>query len=100
MGMGRCAGRRIRGEREALEDAGQRLEVGLVEPAEEAVHLGLVLGPQLEENFRRAMLLSDGDFLVFVRHPISAALLGVAALLILVLLSPTVLKKRKEALAE
>jgi putative tricarboxylic transport membrane protein len=62
--------------------------------------LGLVLGPQLEENFRRAMLLSDGDVLVFLQRPISAVLLGVAALLILVLLSPTVFRKRKEALAE
>ncbi|MBK5957759.1 hypothetical protein CCR97_05980 [Rhodoplanes elegans] len=62
--------------------------------------LGLVLGPQLEENFRRAMMLSDGDFAVFVQRPISATLLGLAALLILVLLSPTVFRKRKEALAE
>jgi TctA family transporter len=62
--------------------------------------LGLVLGPQLEENFRRAMLLSDGDLLVFLQRPISGGLLGVAALLILVLLSPTVFRKRKEALAE
>ncbi|MFL9824783.1 tripartite tricarboxylate transporter permease [Rhodoplanes sp. SY1] len=62
--------------------------------------LGLVLGPQLEENFRRAMMLSDGDFGVFLQRPISATLLGVAALLILVLLSPTVFRKRKEALAE
>jgi TctA family transporter len=62
--------------------------------------LGLVLGPQLEENFRRAMLLSDGDFTVFVQRPISAVLLGIAALLILLLLSPTVFRKRKEALAE
>ena len=62
--------------------------------------LGLVLGPQLEENFRRALLLSDGDFLVFVERPISATLLAVAAAMILLLLSPTVFKKRKEALAE
>jgi TctA family transporter len=62
--------------------------------------LGLVLGPQLEENFRRAMLLSDGDVAVFVQRPISAGLLAVAALLILVLMSPTVFRKRKEALAE
>ncbi|MBI5113502.1 MAG: tripartite tricarboxylate transporter permease [Rhodovulum sp.] len=62
--------------------------------------LGLVLGPQLEENFRRAMLLSDGDVAVFVQRPISAGLLAVAALLILVLMSPTVFRKRREALAE
>jgi len=62
--------------------------------------LGLVLGPMLEENFRRAMLLSDGDLSVFVRHPISAVLLGIAALLILAMLSPALVKKREEALAE
>lgn len=62
--------------------------------------LGLVLGPQLEENFRRAMLLSDGDFSVFVRHPISAVLLGIVAILLLAMLSPALLRKRKEALAD
>lgn len=62
--------------------------------------LGLVLGPQLEENFRRAMLLADGDFSVFVRHPISAGLLAVVAILLLAMLSPAVLRKRKEAITE
>jgi TctA family transporter len=62
--------------------------------------LGLVLGPQIEEYFRRAMMLSDGDLTVFVQHPISAGLLAVAALLILLMLSPTITKKREEALAE
>ncbi len=33
--------------------------------------LGFVLGPLLEENFRRALLLSDGDFLTFVNRPVS-----------------------------
>ena len=62
--------------------------------------LGLVLGPQLEENFRRAMLLSDGDLSVFVTHPISAVLLGIVTILLLAMLSPALLKKRKEALAD
>ena len=62
--------------------------------------LGLVLGPQLEENFRRAMLLSDGDFTVFVRSPISAVILAVVALLLLAMLSPVVMKKREEAFVE
>jgi TctA family transporter len=62
--------------------------------------LGLVLGPQLEENFRRAMLLSDGDLSVFVRHPISAVLLGIVAIMLLAMLSPALLKKRKQALAD
>jgi putative tricarboxylic transport membrane protein len=69
-----------------------------VEPA--PLLLGLVLGPQLEENFRRALLLADGDFTVFVRHPISAGLLAVVVILLLAMLSPAVLRKRKEALTE
>ena len=45
--------------------------------------LGFILGPMLEENFRRAMLLSRGSFTVFVTRPISATLLGVILVLIL-----------------
>ncbi|MGS1107199.1 tripartite tricarboxylate transporter permease [Achromobacter anxifer] len=44
--------------------------------------LGFILGPMLEENFRRAMLLSRGSFDVFVTRPISATLLGVIGLVI------------------
>ncbi|WP_439492746.1 tripartite tricarboxylate transporter permease [Bosea sp. (in: a-proteobacteria)] len=73
------------------------IKVG-VEPA--PLLLGLVLGPQLEENFRRAMLLSDGDFLVFLSRPISAGLLAVVAALLLAMLSPTILRNRKAALAD
>jgi TctA family transporter len=62
--------------------------------------LGLVLGPQIEEYFRRAMMLSDGDLTVFLQRPISAGLLSVAAILLLLMLSPAITKKRKEALAE
>ena len=39
--------------------------------------LGFILGPMLEENFRRAMLLSRGSFGTFLTRPISGALLGV-----------------------
>lgn len=39
--------------------------------------LGFILGPMLEENFRRAMLLSRGSFSVFVTRPISATLLSI-----------------------
>jgi TctA family transporter len=45
--------------------------------------LGFVLGPRFEENFRRALLISRGDILVFVRHPISAFFLLLCAILIL-----------------
>ena len=58
--------------------------------------LGLVLGPQLEENLRRALLLSEGDFSVFVTRPISAVLLATVAIILLVMLSPVVLRKRTE----
>jgi len=44
--------------------------------------LGFILGPMLEENFRRTMLLSRGDFAVFFQHPISATLLVMIALFI------------------
>jgi putative tricarboxylic transport membrane protein len=46
--------------------------------------LGFVLGPMLEENFRRAMLLSRGDLTVFVTRPIAAGFIAVCALLVLV----------------
>ena len=58
--------------------------------------LGLVLGPQLEENLRRALLLSDGDFSVFVTRPISAVLLGTVAVILVVMMSPAVFRKRAE----
>jgi putative tricarboxylic transport membrane protein len=44
--------------------------------------LGFVLGPRFEENFRRAMLISRGDILVFVERPISAVFIGLCVLLI------------------
>jgi len=44
--------------------------------------LGFILGPMLEENFRRTMLLSRGSFSTFFTHPISASLLGLIGALI------------------
>jgi TctA family transporter len=46
------------------------------------VVLGFVLGPLLEENFRRAMLLSRGDLSVLLTRPIAARIIGACALLI------------------
>jgi TctA family transporter len=45
--------------------------------------LGFILGPMLEENFRRAMLLSRGSFGVFVGRPISGTLIGLIALFVI-----------------
>ncbi|MQY52376.1 tripartite tricarboxylate transporter permease [Rhodocyclus tenuis] len=62
--------------------------------------LGFVLGPLMEENLRRAMLLARGDATVFLTRPLSAALLSLAALLIVVLVLPTVRKTRDVAFQE
>lgn len=43
--------------------------------------LGLILGPMLESNFRRSLILSEGDPTVFVRSPVSALLLSAAVAL-------------------
>ena len=44
--------------------------------------LGFVLGPRMEENFRNALAISNGDLSIFVRRPISAVFLAICALLI------------------
>ncbi|MET0202765.1 MAG: tripartite tricarboxylate transporter permease [Casimicrobiaceae bacterium] len=62
--------------------------------------LGFVLGPMMEENLRRALLLSRGDPFVFVQRPISAGLLIAAALLIVIIGLPNVKRKRAEAFQE
>lgn len=62
--------------------------------------LGFILGPLMEENLRRAMLLSRGDPLVFFQRPISLAMLLVSAFLLLLVIAPVVRKKREEAFVE
>ena len=62
--------------------------------------LGFILGPMMEENLRRALLLSRGDWSVFVTRPISAGLLAVAVLLLVIVLLPAVKSKREEAFVE
>jgi TctA family transporter len=62
--------------------------------------LGFILGPQMEENLRRAMLLARGDPRVFFERPISLALLIVAGLLLAVVIAPAVRRKRVEAFQE
>lgn len=46
--------------------------------------LGLVLGPIMEENFRRSMMLGDGDFFTFLSRPISGGLFAVIVVILLV----------------
>jgi len=62
--------------------------------------LGFILGPMLESNLKRAMLLARGDATTFVTRPISAAMLAVAVLLLLTVILPQFRKKREEVFAE
>lgn len=52
--------------------------------------LGFVLGPLMEEHFKRALLIADGDFAIFVQRPISAGFLGVSVLVLALSLLPLV----------
>jgi len=62
--------------------------------------LGFILGPMMEEYLRRALLISRGEWSVFVTRPISASLLVAALLLLAVVLLPSIKKKREEAFVE
>ena len=62
--------------------------------------LAFILGPLMEEYLRRAMLLSRGDPLVFLRRPISMTLLVMSTLAMLSVLLPSFSKTRQEAFKE
>jgi len=62
--------------------------------------LGFILGPMMEENLRRALLLSRGDWSVFVTRPLSGGLLAAALLLLVIVLLPSVKSKREEAFVD
>ena len=62
--------------------------------------LGFILGPMMEENLRRALLLSRGDWTAFVTRPLSAGLLIAALLMIVVVMLPAIKSKREEAFQE
>ena len=62
--------------------------------------LGFILGPMMEENLRRALLLSRGDWSTFVTRPLSSGLLIAAALMIVVVMLPSIKNKREEAFSD
>jgi len=62
--------------------------------------LGFIIGPMMEEYLRRALLLSHSDPMVFVTRPISATMLALAAAAMIVVLLPSLRKKREEAFHE
>lgn len=57
--------------------------------------IGLILGPLAETQFRRALSISQGDATVFLTQPISAAVLGLTAI---VLVMPWVVRRGKRHL--
>src|SRR5438067_6507977 len=62
--------------------------------------LGMVLGPLMEENLRRALLISRGDWSVFLTRPLSAVLLAIAAFLLILTVLPALRNKRDEVFVE
>jgi TctA family transporter len=58
--------------------------------------LGFVLGPLMEENLRRALLISRGDPTVFVTRPISAGFIAVTVFIIIIMVLPAVKRRRGE----
>lgn len=62
--------------------------------------LGLVLGPMFEENFRRSMLLSDGNLTVFFTRPISGVIAAISILLIVMVLGPKIRRRRAVIFSE
>ncbi len=62
--------------------------------------LGFILGPMMEENLRRALLLARGDWTTFMTRPLSAGLLIAAVLMVVVVMLPSIKNKREVAFKE
>jgi TctA family transporter len=62
--------------------------------------LGFILGPLMEENLRRSLVLSRGDPMIFLDRPISAVLLAATVLVIALIVFPQFRATREEAFQE
>ena len=62
--------------------------------------LGFVLGPLMEENLRRTILIARGDTTVFLTRPVSAVLLAIAFALLIVAVLPMIRRRRQEVFVE
>ena len=62
--------------------------------------LGFILGPMLEENFRRSLIISRGSWWVFLERPICASFLALCVVFLLVVLLPGIRKGREVAFKE
>jgi putative tricarboxylic transport membrane protein len=60
--------------------------------------LGFVLGPLLESNFRKALIIAHGDLLTFLHRPIAATCLAIAVVLLVIPVVPS-LRRRREVVA-
>ncbi len=62
--------------------------------------LGFILGPMMAQNLIRAMLISRGDPMTFIERPISLGLLITSAILLVIIVLPSIRKSREEAFQE
>ena len=62
--------------------------------------LAMVLGPMMEENLRRTLLLSNGDPTIFFTRPISAGFMVATVVLLLLFIAPAFRKKRREVIVD
>jgi TctA family transporter len=62
--------------------------------------LGFILGPMMEENLRRALLLSRGDWMTFLNRPLSASLLLAAFAMVVIVSLPAIKARRESAFKE
>jgi TctA family transporter len=58
--------------------------------------LGFVLGPMMEENLRRALLISRGDPMVFINRPISLGFIIATVLILIIMAAPAIRRKREQ----
>ncbi|MBP8277363.1 MAG: tripartite tricarboxylate transporter permease [Propionivibrio sp.] len=62
--------------------------------------LGFILGPMMEENLRRALLMARGDWSIFVTRPIAAVMIGISVMLMIAIMLPAISRKRQEVFVE
>jgi TctA family transporter len=60
----------------------------------------MVLGPMMEENLRRSLLISEGDPSIFVTRPLSAGFIVATVLLLLLFAVPALRRKRREVIVD
>jgi TctA family transporter len=59
--------------------------------------LGFILGPLMEENLRRSLVMSRGDPLIFIERPISVALLVMSLAVVALIVLPQFRRTREQA---